>query len=99
MRTVSCWRIEKDRLDEADIAWLTGCCNKLEVTGDTVNESLVPYYTSGLLKITGPRQILVETVSDEQESMLKLKYEGCLTLLKVKLHDSRGIEQRVDYFY
>ena len=96
MRTVSCWRIEKDLLDEADIAWLTGCCNRLQVKGD--DPQLYPFYSTGLVKIGGPRQILVETVSDEQQSMLKLKYEGCLTLISVIHCDERDIQQRIDYY-
>lgn len=96
MRTVSCWRIEKDRLDEADIAWLTGCCNRLQVKGD--DPQTHQFYSTGLFKITGPRQILVETVSKEQEAMLKLKYEGQLTLFSVMHYDDRDIQQRIDYF-
>jgi hypothetical protein len=96
MRTVSCWRIEKDRLDESDVAWLTGCCNRLQVKGD--DPQLYPFYSTGLVKIDGPRAILVETVSNEQESMLKLKYEGSLTLITVMHYDDRDIQQRIDYY-
>ena len=96
MRTVSCWRIEKDRLDDADIAWLTGCCNQLRVTGD--DPQTYQFYNTGLSKITGPQAILVETDSEKQESMLKLKYEGQLTLFSVMHYDDRDIQQRIEYY-
>ena len=96
MKTVSCWRIEKDLLDEADVAWLTGCCNRLQVKGD--DPKLHQFYSTGLVKFTGPRAILVETIDKKQESMLKLKYEGSLTLISVMHYDERDIQQRIDYY-
>jgi hypothetical protein len=96
MKLIKRWRIEKPDLDKADVAWLTGCCNRLQVKGD--DPQLYAFYSTGLFKITGPRQILVETDSEEQESMLKLKYEGSLTLMLVEHWDERDIQQRIDYY-
>lgn len=99
-RLVSCWRIEKVCIDEADVAWLTGCCNRLQVKNDdrTFN-NLINVNTGSPITISGSGQeILVETTSEEQESMLKLKYEGSLTLISVMHYDDRDIQQRIDYF-
>ena len=85
----------------ADVAWLTGCCNSLQVKSDdrTFN-NLIDSRTGQKITVSGSGQeILVETTSEEQESMLKLKYEGSLTLMRVDHYDDRDIQQRIDYYY
>ena len=80
---IKSWRIEKDSVNDADIAWLSGCCNRLEVKQDSwTYDNLISHQTRKVITIEGlGKTILVETVSEEQESMLKLKYEGQLTLM------------------
>ncbi len=83
------WIINKKNLDEADLAWLRGCCNRIETTvlerPDFSN--LVSSLTRRPMIMSGRAETTVETVSDAQESMLKLKYAEYL-LLKTVIHDS-----------
>ena len=81
-KTVKCWSIEKDQIDDSDIAWITGCCNRLQIRDDMLDR-LKFHAANGIFNVAGHRTILVETVNEEQESMLKLKYEGALTLMSV----------------
>lgn len=98
MKLVKGWRIEKLDLDESDVAWLTGCCNRLQVDDEShVFKNLVDA-TGRSIMVPKGRTILVETVSEKQESMLKLKYEGELTLMRVEHWDERDIQQRIDYY-
>lgn len=89
MMITKTWIINKKNLDEADLAWLRGCCNRIETKvlerHDFTN--LISSLTRQSITMPGRAETTVETVSDEQESMLKLKYSGHL-LLKTVIHDS-----------
>jgi hypothetical protein len=98
MKLLKRWQIEKTDLNESDVAWLTGCCNRLQVNNEShIFKNLVDKTGRNIMVPKG-QTILVETVSEKQESMLKLKYEGSLTLMRVEHWDERDIQQRIDYY-
>ena len=99
MKLLKRWRIHRDLLTEADVAWLTGCCNNLEVTHNTHEFKNLRGSNGSLIEVEDIR-ILVDTVDDSQESMLKLKYGGTgeLQLWRVEHWDERDIQQRIDYY-
>ena len=99
MRIIKRWRINKPQLDESDYNWINGCCNKLESKVESHDfHNLVNHRNGQPISIAGRAEYWVDTINDEQESMLKLKYEGELTLMRVEHYDERDIQQRIDYY-
>lgn len=97
MKLIKQWRVQKDEITQADIAWLTGCCQKLDVKYEFKN---LFDHQGRSVQARGNGQVFVDTVDDDQEAMLRLKYGGTgqLILMRVEHWDDRDIQQRVDYY-
>lgn len=89
------WRIEKKSIDEADVEWLRGCCHALETKYEFQN-----LFEEGrpIQVFSGPGQVFVDTINNDQEAMLKLKYGGTgqLILMRVERWED-GSQQMVGY--
>lgn len=83
------WIINKKNLDEADLAWLRSCCNRIE-TKVLEKYDITRLGNNQSITVPGRAETTVETISDEQESMLQLKYSGHLLLKTVIHHDKDG---------
>jgi hypothetical protein len=86
------WVVTISNLTEADVHWLSGCCNNLYVESKPFNNLRNP--CGEVLQIPVVR---VETINDDQEAMLKLKYEGQLTLMTVVHTDDLDYYDETDY--
>ena len=86
MNLVKTWKlfIDTSRITEADFEYLRGCCNKLESrVVDFPN--LLNQFTKK--PIESHTNIIVETINEEQESALLLKYPTDAKLLSAMILD------------
>ena len=83
MKLFKTWILCKDDFDESDYLW----CKKYANTVKVDYENGTGFYNGQVFYYAKNRTITVETVSQEQENMLHLKY-GNMLLLMAELREA-----------
>lgn len=80
MKEVKRWTVIKHPLDEADYIWIKNNSNQM-----TVNHKVqdIPSFNNGFSKVYMGSEVILTTTTEEQETMLRLKYDDQLVLLTV----------------
>lgn len=80
MKEVKRWAIIKNQLDEADYIWIKNNSNQMTVNHKTTD---IPSFSKEFSRVYVGSEVILTTTTEEQEAMLRLKYDNKLVLLTV----------------